>query len=339
MNMKNLLRHLFPIILVPLLVGGTCRNGNNPTPDAGQYHTYFEVARELHALAAAHRDMARVESLGRSVEGRDLWAIKITDAVAENEQEPVIVFLGGHHAREWIAVDVPFLLAKYLLENYAGDPQIAERVNAAEIWIVPLVNPDGHEYSVATDRLWRKNRRNNGDGTFGVDLNRNYAYQWGGSGSSGDTFSEIYRGPAPFFEPETQAMRDFLLATRPRALITYHNFSQLILYPWGYTSEPAPDQTLLHGQAEAMADRIRTVHGVSYIPEQGSALYLASGETTDWLYGETGVPAFTIELRPRTSSPGFQLPENEIDPTFEENVPAALYLIDQVIAVPSFAVR
>jgi len=332
-------RRFYPLIFFPLLLAGRCRNGENPTPpDAGLYHTFSEVAVELHALASAHPELARVESIGRSVQGRDLWAIEISDNVAQNEAEPVAIFLGGHHAREWIAVDVPFLLAKHLLENYVSDAQISERVNAAEIWIVPLVNPDGHQYSVTTDRLWRKNRRDNGDGTFGVDLNRNYAYQWGGNGSSGDTFSEIYRGSAPFSEPETQALRDFLLAKKPRALITYHNFSQLILYPWGYTDDPVPDEAALHAQAVAMANQIRAVHGVSYTPEQGSDLYLASGETTDWLYSE--IPQsrpYTIELRPRTISPGFQLPEGQIVPTFEENLPAALYLIEQAMAVEALA--
>jgi hypothetical protein len=338
MRRKKFPRRLLPLLLLPVIFAGKCRNGDNPPPqDAGLYHTFSEVAVELQSMAATHANIARVESIGRSVQGRDLWAIKISDNVMQNEAEPVAVFLGGHHAREWIAVDVPFLLAKHLLEKYDSDPQIATRVDAAEIWIVPMVNPDGHQYSLTSDRLWRKNRRNNGDGTYGVDLNRNYGYQWGGPGSSGDTFSEIYRGPAPFSEPETQALRDFLIAKRPGALITYHNFSQLILYPWGYTYDPAPDEAALHAQAVAMADRIRAVHGVSYTPEQGSDLYLASGETTDWLYGETRAPAFTIELRPRSSSPGFELPESEIAPTFEENLPAALYLIDQAIANPTLA--
>jgi hypothetical protein len=218
-----------------------------------------------------------------------------------------------------------------LLNQYGADTLTTRLVNQSEIWIVPMVNPDGHQYSVTSQRLWRKNRRNNGDGTFGVDLNRNYSYQWGGPGSSGDTFSDIYRGTGPFSEPETQAVRDFLQQHRPSGLISYHSFSQLILYPWGYTNNPAPDKTLLNNFAIAMADRIRVVHNVSYTPEQSSDLYLASGDTTDWLYGVFGVPCFTIELRPRSTFPGFELPETEIAPTFEENLPAALYLIDRSV--------
>jgi hypothetical protein len=317
------------VLAALLLMGGRCGNGGGPgTPDAGLYHTYAEINDELHKLAAAHPQIAQVSSLGKSVEGRDLWAIKISDNVAQDEPEAETVFLGGHHAREWIAVDVPFLIASQLVNRYGTDSTITRLVDQSEIWIVPMVNPDGHQYAVTNDRLWRKNRRNNGDGTFGVDLNRNYGYQWGGPGSSGDTFSEIYRGPASFSEPETQAVRNFLQQRQTRALISYHNFSQLVLYPWGYTNAPAPDAPLLQSLAVAIADRIRVVHAVTYTPQQSAELYLASGDTTDWLYGVSHVPAFTIELRPRSSFPGFELPESEITPTFEENLPAALFLID-----------
>jgi len=313
-----------------LLMAGRCDNNGGPSqPDAGLYHTYAELDNELHQLADANTQIARVISIGKSLEGRELWAIKISDNVSQDEPESTAVFVGGHHAREWISVDVPFLLAKHLLNQYGTDTMATRLVNQTEIWIVPMVNPDGHQYSVTTQRLWRKNRRNNGDGTFGVDLNRNYSYQWGGPGSSGNPFSETYRGTAPFSEPETQAVRDFLQQHRPSSLISYHNFSQLILYPWGYTNSPASDVLLLSNLAVAMADRIRVVHNVSYTPEQSSDLYLASGDTTDWLYGVLGVPCFTIELRPSSAFPGFELPESEIAPTFEENLPAALYLIDR----------
>jgi len=320
------------IISAILLMGGRCDNNGGPSqPDAGLYHTYAEIDHELHELANVNLQITLLSSIGKSVEGRELWAIKISDNAGQDEPESTVVFLGGHHAREWIAVDVPFLLAKQLVTQYGSDTTITRLVNQAEIWIVPMVNPDGHQYSVTTQRLWRKNRRNNGDGTLGVDLNRNYSYQWGGPGSSGDTFSDIYRGPAPFSEPETQAVRDFLRQHRPASLISYHSFSQLILYPWGYTDNPAADEAVMQNLAVAMADRIRVVHNVRYTPEQSSDLYLASGDTTDWLYGVFGAPCFTIELRPQSASPGFQLPENQIAPTFEENLAAALYLIDWAI--------
>jgi hypothetical protein len=316
------------MVSLPLLMGGTCVTPPPGPPDAGLYHTYDEVVAELGQLQANFADLAQIVELGASVENRKIVALKISDNPAVEEDEAEILFVGGHHAREWISVDVPLLLAKYLLENYSTDARIQNLIDNGEIWILPLLNPDGHQYSVLSNRLWRKNRRDNGDGTFGVDLNRNYSYEWGGPGSSGSTVSETYRGTEAFSEPETQVVKELAAAQNFVAMISYHNFSQLVLFPWGYTNSPAPDQTLLQGLAVTMADSILAVHGVRYTPEQSSDLYLASGDATDWLYGETRAPSFTIELRPRSSSPGFILPENEIQPTFEENLPAALFLID-----------
>ncbi|MFQ5709707.1 MAG: M14 family metallopeptidase [bacterium] len=317
---------LLLVVVIPVLVAGTCNNQPGP-PDAGLYHTNAEIGNDLHDLQTRFPGIAKVVELGASLEGRKIWAIKISDQVAQEEDEPEILFVGGHHAREWIAVDVPFLLAKYIVEHYATDATVKNFVDTGEIWIVPLLNPDGHQYTVTSNRLWRKNRRNNGDGTFGVDLNRNYSFHWGGPGSSGDTFSEIYRGPEPFSEPETKVLKAFIEQHAFKALISYHSYSQLVLFPWGYTNDPAPDEPLMSNLAQTMADSILAVHGKTYVPEQSSDLYLASGDATDWLYGETRVPSYTIELRPRSSFPGFQLPESEIQPTFEENLPAALFLI------------
>lgn len=335
--MMKLLKILFKtgmlVLAVIVLNGSICDNGSTPSdPTAGLYHTYAELNTELHDLAMNHPAIALVSSIGQSVENRELWAIKISDNVQQDEDEPGVVFCGAHHAREWISVDVPLLLAEKLIEDYTTDTLITRLVDNSEIWIVPMVNPDGHHHSVINDRLWRKNRRNNGDGTYGVDLNRNYSYQWGGPGSSGDTYSDIYRGPSPFSEPETRAVRDFLEAQEPKAMISYHSYSQLILYPWGYTNSPAPDKSLMDNLANAMSDKIRAVHGINYSPGQASTLYLASGDTADWLYALLATPSFTIELRPANPYPGFELPEDEIQPTFEENWPAAIHLIDWAVA-------
>ncbi|MDZ7332815.1 MAG: M14 family metallopeptidase [candidate division KSB1 bacterium] len=327
----NLVKLSLILMLAFLLSNSLCQNGNPGDPNAGLYHTYSELEAELQDLAKNHPAIAQLSSLGRSHEGRELWALNISDQVDNDESEPAIILLGAHHAREWISVEVPLLIARFLIEQYGVDTTVTRLVDQVEIWVVPMVNPDGHQHSVTTDRLWRKNRRNNGDGSFGVDLNRNYGYQWGGPGSSGDTFSEVYRGPAPFSEPETQAIRTFLEHQSPRALISYHSYSQLVLYPWGFTNQPAPDKALLDSLAVALAHQIRAVHGKNYVPGQSSTLYLASGDTTDWLYGLFGVPAFTIELRPDSYNPGFELPESEIRPTFEENLPAALSLINWAI--------
>jgi len=298
----------------------------------GLYHSYSEIKSELQQLQLLYPEIAKVYDIGdsweksRGIADRDILAIKISDNVAQEEDEPEILFIGCHHAREWISVEVPFYLAKYLVENYNTNPEIKSYVDNGEIWIVPMLNPDGHQYTIDADRLWRKNRRDNGGGYFGVDLNRNYSYMWGGPGSSGSPWSDTYRGPAPFSEPETQAIENLVINHEFRAILTYHNYGQLILYPWGYTYDPAPDEAILRQMATDMSDLIYNVHGKNYTPQQGSDLYITSGTTDDWAYGEFGIFSFTLELRP-IGYPYFILPENQIIPTWEENKPAALYLI------------
>jgi len=290
------------------------------------YHTYDTLNADLYALEAS--GIAKVYDIGDSIEGRDILAVRISDNPAVDEGEPAVFFPGCHHAREWISVEVSYYIAKYLVDNYGTDPEVTSLVDNGEIWVAPMVNPDGHQYSVGVSRLWRKNRRNNG-GSYGVDLNRNYATGWGGAGSSSIPSSDTYHGTAPFSEPESQAVRDLFLdpAYDFKAVITYHSYSQLILWPWGYTNAEAPDNYKLSFIGEQMEALIDAVHGSNYTAEKSSTLYLASGTTDDWTYDVSGVPSYTIELRPISDIPGFVLPPEQIMPTAEENLPAALYLI------------
>ncbi len=295
-------------------------------PSELSYHTYETLQSDLYALE--NSGIAKVYVIGTSIEGRDILAVKISDNPELAEGEPAVPFPGCHHAREWISVEVPYYIAKHLVDNYASDPSVKALVDNGEIWVIPMVNPDGHQYSVTTNRLWRKNRRFNGS-CYGVDLNRNYATGFGGSGSSGYQCDETYRGTAAFSEPETQAIRDLFLDPNInlKAMITYHRYSQLVLYPWGYTYANAPDHYRLSYFARQIKDRILAVHGVAYTDEKSSSLYLASGTTDDWTYDVKRIPSFTIELRPASDIPGFTLPPSQIQPTAEENIPAALYLV------------
>lgn len=292
-----------------------------------EYHSYATLNPDLYALEAS--GVAKVYNIGSSLEGRDILAVRISDNPDVDEGEPAVLLVGCHHAREWISVEVPFYIAQHLVDNYATDPDVQSLVDNGEIWVVPLLNPDGHQYTVDTYRLWRKNRRNNGDGTYGVDLNRNYETGWGGSGSSGWSSSETYHGTAPFSEPETQVLRDFFLDPTYdfMAMISFHSYSQLIMYPWGHEYTKAPDHYKMDLIAKDMQDLVAAVHGANYTAQKGSALYLASGTTDDWTYDVSGIPSYTIELRPISVIPGFQLPPTQIQPTAEENIPAALYLI------------
>jgi carboxypeptidase T len=298
----------------------------------GAYHSYEELAADLGILQLLYPGLARMFTIGTTLENRKILALKISDNVALDEDEPEVLFLGCHHAREWISVEVPLFLARYLLENYATNDRIRRIVNQSEVWVVPLVNPDGLEYTIHYYRYWRKNRRLNADGTYGVDINRNYGYAWGydNTGSSPEPASEIYRGSAPFSEPETQAVRDLVLGKHFQAMITYHSFSQDILYPWGYTEIPTDKNQLLDSIAANMARLMQPVNGRVYqYGEAGALLYLTNGDATDWTFGTSGIPSYTIELPPVDElQGGFFNAEQDIGPIFNENLPAALYLID-----------
>jgi len=298
----------------------------------GKYHSYRELREELSDLQKRYPRQAKVYILGDSLEKRHIYALKISDNVALDEEEAEVLFLGCHHAREWISVEVPLLFGKYLLENYDQSPEVKQLVDQSEIWLVPLVNPDGLEYSIHFYRYWRKNRRLNSDGSYGVDLNRNYGYKWAydDTGSSPLPYSAVYRGIAPFSEPETKAIQDLFLKKDFQVLITYHSFSQVILYPWGYTKEPAKEHDKLQQIAAKMAEYIQQVNGNFYeYGQSGQTLYLTNGDTTDWAYGTSSIPSYTIELPPVDElSGGFFNSEEEIDRIFQENLPAMLYLVN-----------
>jgi carboxypeptidase T len=298
------------------------------------YHSAETLEQDLRNLADSKPEIAELREIGRSLENRPIWALRIGE---RRDCEHKLLFMGCHHAREWVSVEVPYLLAEHLVTN-ANQPPIRQWLQKGEIWVAPMVNPDGHEFSRTQDRLWRKNRRTNVDGSIGVDPNRNYGYMWGTlniNTSSHVPSDQTYVGPRAFSEPETQAVRNLVARELFRGVITYHSFSQLILYPWGYTLEPIPDSSdasTMTKLAKRMQQLIRGVHGTTYTPQQSSQLYLTAGDTTDWTYGEYGIPSFTIELRPDSiQNGGFILPPDQIQPTFEENLPAAMEFIKRTL--------
>jgi hypothetical protein len=307
----------------------------------GEFHSYLELESELKALESAYPRTVKLFTIGTSLEGRHIYAAKISHTPEQDEDEAGILFLGCHHAREWISVEVPLLLARYLAESAETDATVRDLVGRSEVWIVPLVNPDGLEYSIDVYRYWRKNRRANADGSFGVDLNRNYGYMWGAddAGSSPSPLSETYRGPAAFSEPETRAVRDLFQRRDFRAVVSYHSYSQTILYPWGYTNVPTDQDDLLREIGLKMAGLIRTVNGRTYACGQSaSSLYLTNGDTTDWTFAMSGIPSYTVELPPvDIELGGFFNAEEEIDGVFRENLPAMLSLARRAVLSPGEA--
>ena len=300
------------------------------------YHSAETLEGDLRQLAESQPEIAELREIGRSLEERPIWALRIGERRATEHK---LLFMGCHHAREWVSVEVPYLLAEHLVTN-AGQAPVRDWLQRGEIWVAPMVNPDGHEYSRTRDRLWRKNRRHNADGSIGVDPNRNYGYMWGTRNddiSSQVPSDDTYVGPRAFSEPETRAVRNLVARELFRGVLTYHSYSQLILYPWGHTEQPVPDaidRATMTELAERMQQLIKGVHGSTYRPLQSSQLYgiPVVGDTTDWTYGEYAIPSFTIELRPDSpQAGGFILPPEQIQPTFEENLPAALEFIDRIL--------
>ncbi|MGD1047190.1 MAG: M14 family zinc carboxypeptidase [Candidatus Krumholzibacteriaceae bacterium] len=288
----------------------------------GAYYTHAEMEAGLDSLVAAHPTLARIDTLGTTYLGNYIRAIKISKNVTVDENEPEVFIMGCHHARELMSVEVPMRLAKYLLANYGTDPVVTNIVNTREIWIAPMINIDGHvwvelNHAGSSVNWWRKNRRVNGDGSIGVDLNRNYSYKWGydNVGSSPTPASDVYRGSGPFSEPETQAVRNFCARHHFTLSISYHSYGDLILYPWGYAALNTMDQDLF----SALGDTLR--YGNDYLAGNvaSGAIYLTNGGSEDWLYGDTQtknvVYAFTVELNSYEEG-GFSPPESLILPTF-----------------------
>jgi len=235
-----------------------------------QFHTYATTYQELTSFAhdPEYPPIARLDTIGRSIDRRVIGALKISDNPELTEDEPVILFAGCHHGNELLSVEAPLTFIRYLMDHYGYDPEITRWVDSYEIWFIPLVNPDGHE-------AFR--RHNNND----VDLNRNYSFQFTPGGS---------HGPAPFSEPETQAVRDFAAQHPPLLSLTYHTYGELVLYSWTHTDGIAPDNDLLIQVGGAVADSL------NYTLRQGGRWYFTEGEYCDFMYGVHGCLAFTIEM-------------------------------------------
>jgi len=335
---------LYAVIVVSPETEGTARpltSAVPATPAADTFRVYQSFdkpvsgTRATLAAWAAADSSIHLDSIGASVEGRPILAVKIGPA-ADDPARPNVLFLGTHHAREWVSTAVTMLLIRWLADS-APPALLATR----DVWVIPVENPDGYQYSFTTERLWRKNRRLNGDGSYGVDPNRNYPAFWGvdNLGSSPSTTAEIYRGTAPTSEPETQAIVAFHAAHPPVVSLSYHTFSGLVLYPYGYRAgELPPDLSLYQALAgtdgaPAVRDHVPGSTLTYYHPGPGWNLYATNGEYTDWAYRAHGTIAFTAELTSGCCVNGlyygFDFPDDSalVNQVFRDNLPFAVALI------------
>ncbi len=293
------------------------------------FHDYTETLIDLQLAEALHPSLVKLVDIGDSWEktqglaDRDIWAIKISDNVQAEEAEAEVLIIGNHHAREIITPEIVLDYMTCLVENYGSDPYVTHLVNQRQIWLIPTLNPDGLDYVHRQDLWWRKNRRRNENGTFGVDLNRNYAFKWGydNIGSSPNGGSGTYRGTAPFSEPETAALRDFVMAHRFRASLSYHSYGNLLIYPWGYIPQHTPD----HASFVALADSMVAYHGYKAGLGVETVGYSVNGEADDWLYGEQTAKNKIFAMTPEVGN-AFHPDTTEIEKLILENRGSNLFL-------------
>lgn len=268
------------------------------------YKKPADVEKILGDIEAQYPNLANAEVIGKSVEGRNVMAIHVTN-FAKKGNKRAVVFDAMHHAREIMTPEVALDIAQYLTKNYATDPKVKKWVDSYDIWVVPMVNPDGNNNVWTQFAMWRKNMR---DG-HGVDINRNYPYAWNTcNGSSGSKNSDTYRGDKPASEPETNALMDLVKKVRPMFNISYHSYSEIVIYPFGCSPNQIPEahkqiyQTVGKELAKSLVRDSGTgsyTAGTSF-----ELLYNVDGGSIDWMYDYDKIMAFVIEMN--SMMQGFQ---------------------------------
>uniref|UniRef100_A0A0N5AFM3 Zinc carboxypeptidase A 1 n=1 Tax=Syphacia muris TaxID=451379 RepID=A0A0N5AFM3_9BILA len=313
-----------------------------------KYNRFSDIEEYLRKLQEENPEMVTLTEIGRSHENRSITVVKISGKRSFGTNVSIWID-AGIHAREWIAPAVALSVIDELISGYSRNPVIQNLLDSIDWYILPVVNPDGYEYTHTKNRMWRKNRRpaqckRNYFHTVccvGVDLNRNFDWFWAckfsATGSSTDPCHETYHGTSAFSEPESQAVRDFLQELKPEAFLTLHSYSQMWLIPYGHRKRSYPQDysTALKPLAIRATKALQKVHGTRYAIGTGADLmYEASGGSHDWAKGHLHVPySYLIELRPKNTmfGNGFLLPEREIRPTAEETFEAIKIVADELL--------
>ncbi len=311
----------------------------------GYYHTFDGLVSDLQIYTTVFSNIARLDTVGFTYEGRPLLLVKISDNVDVDEpDEPELFFMGLHHAREWPSLEIAYFIIDSLLTTYGFDPHVTDLVDSREIWVMPCVNPDGYVYCHDQGHDWRKNRRYFPQFvSYGVDLNRNYNGScngvpmgaWGTTttyGTSHYPWESVYCGPFPFSEVEIQAVRDLYLAHDFVFSVTYHTYMEGVIWPWGYgAGQQVPTDDLLSDVGARMASRItRQSGGGTYAASQATGLgYTTTGDTDDWAYGYyhyvlgTNCLPYTVEACNQ-----FHPAESALDQVVRENFDGAIFLCE-----------
>ena len=289
------------------------------------------INARLDALVALRPDICKIVTAGTSHQGRSIRGVRISRH-PEGTPIPAFVFTATLHAREWAVPMTAMWYADRLVEDDGTDARVTAIVDSSEVYVFPVLNPDGYEYSWTTSRLWRKNRRLNSGGSYGVDLNRNWATGWGGAGSSGTQSSETYRGTAAFSEPESAGFRDFLLPkTNMAGHVDIHSYSQILMWPYSYTGTLPPESSSYTRVSTAMGNAMKAVNNRTYTVGNSWAVYGATaGCIEDWTSTTTGGMGYCVEVRD-TGTYGFVMPASEILPNVRENFAGAEVMMEELL--------
>jgi len=289
-----------------------------------QYTSYAECVDFFKQAQKSNPNLVKVESIGKTHEDRDIIAVSITNDVKKDKKKPALFYTGTIHAREWIGIELSLAFAKYILEQAEYDPQLNAILDRTTLYMVPCANPDGFEYSRNHYAFWRKNRRRNEDGSFGVDLNRNFEV---GFSQNNTMTSNVYSGPHPFSEPETQALRDFVLEhTNITIALDYHSQGNVFFPAHNFIHEDAEDAIDLNLLAGNMAEEIRKESGREYGIHMGKPpTHLISGSGREFYYSQ-GALALVAEVGTRNIS---DYQEN-MSENIEENIPALVHALSEV---------
>ncbi|MBU6153521.1 MAG: zinc carboxypeptidase [Bdellovibrionales bacterium] len=272
-------------------------------PDS-RYQNPEKVEAALKQFAALHPNLAQVKSIGKSLQGRDIWAIRMTQNVkVEDPSKPHVFFNAMHHAREVMTSEIGLDIVETLLGQYGKDPTITRWLNSYVVDVVPMFNVDGNQLVWSQDSMWRKNAR----GGYGVDINRNYPYAWNSCrGSSGSRYAQDYRGEGAASEPETQVMMNYVRSIRPVMSVSYHSYSEIVIYPYGCEGQRTETREVVEKIGKELASKLKKDDGrgtytAGTAPE---LLYSVDGGDIDWLYAVAQVIPFVIEVN--AVSQGFQ---------------------------------
>lgn len=256
-------------------------------PDS-QYKNPQEIEDFVIETHAKYPDITELKVIGKTLEGRDIYAIKISDNAKIDETEPVMLVNAMHHAREVMTPEITTDMIEYLTSNYGTNDEVTSWVNNSEIWVIPMFNLDGNNKMWMQDSMWRKNTRNG----HGVDINRNYPAGWNScNGSSSRESAQDYRGTAPASEPETQAMMNFVASIKPVFNISYHSYSEIVIYPYGCRPRKTPAEEAVESIGAEIGKKIDYKPGTAW-----ELLYNADGGDIDWMYTEHQVIPYVIEV-------------------------------------------